>query len=63
MKHVYLSTGQSVYGAHSEQDVVVHACHGHKYQPSPVPLSGTGRYKGVRAVQPESVADRGLSTN
>ena len=48
--------------------MVVHACHGHRYRPSSVPLSGTGKkkkgegvsgtcgYKGVRAVRPESVA-------
>ena len=27
---------------HSEQTVVAHDCHGHRYLPSPVPLSGTG---------------------
>ena len=26
--------------------VVVHACHGHRYRPSPVPLSGTGKKGG-----------------
>ena len=36
-------SGQSVLRAHSEQAVVVHACHGHRYQPLPVPLSRTGR--------------------
>ena len=36
-----LRSGQSVLHAHSEQAVVVHACHGHRYQPSLVPLSGT----------------------
>ena len=25
---------------------VAHDCHGHRYQPSPVPLSGTGGKKG-----------------
>ena len=53
------------------QAVVAQACHGHRYQPLSVPLSGTGKkegggskggttctggYKGVRAVRPESVA-------
>ena len=28
--------------AYSEQAVVVHACHGHRYWHLPVPLSGTG---------------------
>ena len=51
----------------------MHACHGHRYRPSPVPLSGTGKkrgegvrgdclhwqYKGVGAVRPESVACKG----
>ena len=61
--------------AHSEQAVVAHACHGHKYRPSPVPLSGTGKkrgegvrggggactggYKRVQAVRPGSVAGGG----
>ena len=26
----------------NEQAVVAHACHGHRYRPSPVHLSGTG---------------------
>ena len=40
----------SVYRAHSEQAVVAHACHGHRYRPSPVLLSGAGdkRREGVR---------------
>ena len=38
--------GQSVYHAHSEQAVIAHACHGHRYRPSPVPLSGTGKIMG-----------------
>ena len=39
----YLRSGQvSVYGAHSEQAVVAHACHGHRYRSSPVPLSRPG---------------------
>ena len=38
-------SGHGVYGAHSEQAVVAHACHGHRYQSSPVPLSGTERKK------------------
>ena len=50
----------------------MHACHGHRYRPSPVPLSGTGKkgegggetactggYTGVLAVRPESVAGGG----
>ena len=39
-----LTQGQVMSGqsAHSGQALVSHACHGHKYQPSPVPLSGTG---------------------
>ena len=32
--------------AHSKQAVVAHACHGHRYRPSPVPLFGTRRKKG-----------------
>ena len=28
---------------HSEQAVVVHTCHEHRYRPSPVPQSGTGK--------------------
>ena len=32
--------------AHSEQTVVAHACHGHRDQPSLVPLSGTGKKGG-----------------
>ena len=35
--------------AHSEQVVVAHACHGHRYQPLPVPLSVTGK-KGEEGV-------------
>ena len=35
-------SGQS---AHSEQAVIVHACHGHLNRPSPVPLSRTGKKK------------------
>ena len=31
--------GQSAERAHSEQAVVAHACHGHRYRPSPVPPS------------------------
>ena len=53
--------------------VVAHACHGHRYQPSPVLLFVTGKkegggskegtactggYKGVQAVQPGSVAGK-----
>ena len=34
-------SGHSVWRAHSEQAVVAHACHGHRYRSSPVPLSGT----------------------
>ena len=30
----------------SEQAVVAHACHGHRYRPLPVPLSGTGQKRG-----------------
>ena len=34
---------------HSEQAVVAHACHGHMYRPSLVPLSRTGKKgEGVR---------------
>ena len=33
---------KSVYRAHSVQAVVAHACHGHRYRPSLVRLSGTG---------------------
>ena len=54
-----------------EQAVVAHACHGHRYQPSPVPLSGTGynislalrptalyqSYR-VRGVTPRNATDR-----
>ena len=45
-----IRSGQSVYRAHSEQAVVAHACHGHRYRPSPNPLSGTGKEmaEGVR---------------
>ena len=50
-------SGQSVSRAHSA--VVAHACHGHRYRPSPVPLSGAGGYNGVRAVRLESVAGGG----
>ena len=52
-----------------EQAVVVHACHGHRYWPSRVPLSGQKKsgkgvrgirlywqIQGSRAVRPESVA-------
>ena len=39
-------SGQSVQRAHSEQAVVAHACHGHMYRLSPVPLSGTGKKRG-----------------
>ena len=34
--------------AHSEQAVVAHACHGHRYGPSLVPLSGTGKKRGSK---------------
>ena len=37
----------SVLCAHSEQTVVAHACHGYRYWPSLVPLSGTGKKKGA----------------
>ena len=33
--------GQRVKRAHSVQAVVAHACHGHRYRPSLVSLSGT----------------------
>ena len=36
----------SVLRAHSEQTVVAHACHGYRYWPSRVSLSGTGKKKG-----------------
>ena len=39
-------SGQSVLRAHSEQTVVAHACHGYRYWPSRVSLSGTGKKKG-----------------
>ena len=29
----------------SEQAVAAHACHGHRYRPTPAPLSGTGKEK------------------
>ena len=35
-------------GAHSEQAVVAHACHRHRYRPLPVPLSRTGKKMGGR---------------
>ena len=56
----------------------MHACHGHRYRPLPVPLSGrgekkgggskggiacTGWYKEVRAVRPESVAGGGANVS
>ena len=59
---------------YSEQALVAHACHGHRYRLSPVPLSGTGKKKrgrekggaactggckGVWAVRPEYVAGGG----
>ena len=63
-------SGQSAYRAHSELAVVAHACYGHRYWPSSVPLSRTGkirgggtictgRYKGVQTAQPRSVAGGG----
>ena len=69
-----IRSGESVYHERSEQAVVAHACHGHRYWPSLVPLSGTvkkkgrmewgrtactGRYKRVQVVRPWSVAYRG----
>ena len=41
MSEAQVRSGQVVYRAHSEQAVVAHACHGHRYRPSPAPLSGT----------------------
>ena len=39
---VFTTTGQvGVQRAHSEQAVVAHALHGHRYRPSTVPLTGT----------------------
>ena len=52
---------------------IAHACHGHRYRPSSIPWSGTGKkrgkggggtactggYKGIRAVRPELVAGGG----
>ena len=40
---VQVRSGQS---AHSEQYVVLHACHGNRCLPTPAPLSGTGKEKG-----------------
>ena len=34
------------FNALSEQAVVAHTCHGHRYWPSPIALSGTGKEKG-----------------
>ena len=41
-----LTTELHLAPAHSEQAVVAHACLGHRYRPSPVPLTGTGKKKG-----------------
>ena len=69
-----IRSGESVYHERSEQAVVAHACHGHRYWPSLVPLSGTEKtpegwngeglpalawYKRVQVVLPWSVACRG----
>ena len=35
------------YHAHSEQAVIAHACHGHRYRPSLVPLSVPKKKGGV----------------
>ena len=56
-----------LFNMHSEQAAVAHACHGHRYLcPGQGKKGGgkrgtasTGGYKGVRAVQPESVAGGG----
>ena len=44
-------SGQSVLCAHSEQTVVAHACHGYRYWPSRVSLSGRGGKKGGEGVR------------
>ena len=64
MHVVEFGSDRSASRAHSEQAVVAHACHGHRYRPSSVPRSGTekkerGDMEGVQAVRPRSVAGGG----
>ena len=40
-----------VFKVHSDQAVVAHACHGHRYRPSTVPLTGKGKKKGGGGVR------------
>ena len=42
--------------AYSEQAVVAHTCHGHKYRPLPVPLCGTGKKGGGTKGGPPALA-------
>ena len=44
-------SGESVLRAHSEQTVVAHACHGYRYWPSRVSVSGRGGKKGGEGVR------------
>ena len=52
---LYTETALWPLRSHSEQAVVAHACHGHGYRPSPVPLSGTKKKGGGGGSKGEDV--------